>query len=249
MRDGVRSAIAALGFLTMAPVGRRAVIAAPDLRRGLVWFPLIGALVGGVVGVVGWGATSLLPAQVAAVLAVVAGAVTTGLLHLDGLADTADGIGAGLSGRDPRDVMSDPRVGSFGVVAIVLDLLLKIAVLWALLERPGFPWEVVAAAALGRTAVLGLVLTEPYAGSDVASGSWTRDPGRARCLIGIAVGLAIATAVAGARVVPMAGAGTLVTFAIARWSSRHLGGSRGDTFGAAIELTESLALVAALAAA
>ena len=248
MHDGVRSAIAALGFLTVAPVGRRAAIAERDLRRGMLLFPIVGAMVGGLVGLVGWGASLLLPPFPAAILAVAAGALITGLLHLDGLADTADGVGATLSGREPRGAMSDPRLGTFGVAAIVLDLSLRIAVLGALLGGPRFPWELVAAGALGRASVLGLSLAMPYARSAAAAGSWARSVDRPRCLVGLLSGLVVATAAVGARVVPIGLAGTLAALAIGRWSSRHLEGMRGDTYGAAIELTESVTLVAALAA-
>jgi adenosylcobinamide-GDP ribazoletransferase len=249
VREGVRSAIAALGFLSVAPVARRAATAEADLRRGLVWFPPIGALIGAVVAFVGWGAASRVPVPVACVLAVAAGALATGFLHLDGLADTADGIGASLSGSDPRDAMADPRIGTFGVVAIGLDLALKAAAVAALLGRPGFPWEVVAAGALGRVAVLGLVLGRRYGGSDEGSGAWTREPDRRRCVAGIGIGLSIAALAVGSSLVVMVAAGAAASIAVGRWSTRHLDGMRGDTFGAALELTESLSLVAVLAVA
>ena len=246
-RDGVRSAIAALSFLTAVPVGRRAAIAGADLRKGFALFPAIGAVVGGVAATVAWGASMILPPVPAAVLAVAAGVIVTGAFHLDGLADTADGVGAALGGRHPGEVMADPRLGTFGGAGLVLDLLLKTSVVSTLITPEGFPWAIVAAGTLGRMSVLALALAIPYAGPADGAGPWTRTLDRRRCLVGLAIGALIAIATAGLASLPMAAGAALVCAVVARWSSRHLGGMRGDTFGAAAELTETIGLAVALA--
>jgi adenosylcobinamide-GDP ribazoletransferase len=246
VREGVRSAIAALTFLTAVPVGRRAAIADRDLRPGIALFPAIGALVGAAVALVAWGAAMLVPPLPAAILAVATGAAVTGLLHLDGLADTADGVGAALAGGDPASVMDDPRLGTFGGAALALDLLLKTAVVSALVTD-GFPWDVVAAATLGRMAVLALTLAIPYAGAEDGAGSWIRTVDRRRCIGGLGTGALIAILTVGLTAIPMVAVSAAVALVIGRWSSRHLAGMRGDTFGAAVELVETLGLTAALA--
>jgi adenosylcobinamide-GDP ribazoletransferase len=247
VRDGVRSAIAALSFLTVVPVGRRAAIAAADLRRGVVLFPLVGAVVGAVTGLVAWGAALALPAFVAAVLGVAAGVAVTGAMHIDGLADTADGVGAALAGRDPTDVMSDPRLGTFGVVTLTLDLLLKVAVVSALVAGDRFPWETIASGALGRGSVLLLAFVLPYAGPGHGTGSWTGSLDRAWGFAGLVVGGLIGLATVGVAFVAMVASAALVCVAVGRWSSRHLSGTRGDTLGAAAEITETVSLAVALA--
>jgi adenosylcobinamide-GDP ribazoletransferase len=247
-RDGVRSAIAALSFLTAIPVGRRAAIADADLRTAVALFPAVGALVGGVVATVAWGAAMILPQVPAAVLAVAAGVIVTGAFHLDGLADTADGVGAALSGRDPGEVMADPRLGTFGGAALVLDLLLKTSVVSGLIITGGFPWAIVAAGTLGRMSILALALAIDYAGPEDGAGPWTRALDRRRCLAGLGTGAAIVILAVGVRSLAMAGVAAIVCLVVARWSSRHLAGMRGDTFGAAAELTETLGLAAVLAA-
>jgi adenosylcobinamide-GDP ribazoletransferase len=248
VRDGLRSAIAALTFLTAVPVGRRAAIADADLRRGVMLFPFIGGLVGGAVALVAWGAGHVLPTLPAALLGVGTGALLTGAMHLDGLADTADGLGAALAGRDPAPAMADPRLGTFGGVALGLDLLLKVSVLAAIIGSGRFPWEVVAAGALGRGSILALAVALPYAGPPEGAGAWTGSLGRRRFAAGLVIAGAIGVATAGPRVVAMLAASAVVCVLVGRWSSRHLSGMRGDTFGAAAELTETLALTAALAA-
>jgi adenosylcobinamide-GDP ribazoletransferase len=247
VRDGLRSAIAALSFLTAVPVGPGAAIAAADLRRGVVLFPLVGALVGGEMGLVTWAAAQVLPTLPAAALGVATGAILTGAMHLDGLADTADGIGAALAGRDPAPAMADPRLGTFGGVALALDLLLKASVLSALVEAGGFPWEAVAAGALGRGSILALAVALPYAGPAEGAGAWTGPLDGRRFAAGLVIAGGIGIATTGTRFPAMLAASAVVCVLLGRWSRRHLAGTRGDTFGATAELTETLALTAALA--
>jgi adenosylcobinamide-GDP ribazoletransferase len=239
--------VAAVTFLTAAPIGRGTEIRAPDLRRGLVLFPVVGALVGGLTAAVAWGAALAVPPFPAAALGVAAGVLVTAAMHLDGLADTADGMGAALVGRDPAAVMHDPRLGTFGGAALTLDLLLKVSVLSALVAGPRFPVEAIAAGVIGRAVPIALVVAVPYAGGASGAGAWVRGAGLAPSLVGItttsafgilAVGLAF-----GAMIVPA----VVIAVIVGRWSSRHLGGVTGDTLGATAELSETLALTVALA--
>ena len=151
MRERTRPLLAALSFLTAVPVARGTVLGTPDLRRAAVLFPVVGGAVGAFVATIVWGAAHLVPPFAAAVLGVAGGVAATAALHLDGLGDVADGVGASLGGREPAEAMRDPRLGTFGVAAVTLDLLLKAAVLSALVEA-GFPWPVVAAGAISRVA-------------------------------------------------------------------------------------------------
>jgi adenosylcobinamide-GDP ribazoletransferase len=248
VRDGIRSAVAAISFLTALPVGRRIEIREHHLAAGLAMFPIVGGVVGLVMALIAVGAASVLPPFPAAVLGVSASVILTAALHLDGLADTADGLGASLAGRDPVAAMVDPRAGVAGVAAVALDLLLKVSVVAAFVDAGGFPWVFVAAGALSRGSVLALMLAIPYAGSDAGAGAWLRArAGRTAGAIGILAMLVIGAVTDGLAFVAMLVAAALVAVLVGRWSGRTLGGMRGDTFGAAAELTESLGLVAVLA--
>jgi adenosylcobinamide-GDP ribazoletransferase len=242
MRERTRPVRAALAFLTVLPVGD---VDERDLRRGLALLPLAGAAVGGLVALVAWGAASALPPLAAGALGAAAGVVLTAALHLDGLGDTADGIGARLAGADPAAAMRDPRLGAFGVAAIALDLFMK-SVLLAALTSEGFPWAVVAAAALSRWAPVALAWRLPYAGS--GSGAWTDATGPRPVAIAAALALVVAVPAVAWRAAPMALAVVAVTPPLARWARRALGGSTGDVAGAAIELAELSALAVAVAA-
>ena len=241
MRDRARGALGAIAFLTAVPVGRVTQLREADLRRGVVLFPLVGGAVGGIVALVTWSAAVVLPAIPAATLGVAAGIVVTAAFHLDGLGDVADALG----GRDPHQAMRDPRLGTFGVAGVTLDLLLKVSVV-ASLATSRFPWAIVAAASVARVAPVALAWRLPYVGG--GTGGWTADIG-ARSVVAALV-------VAGVVVVPTVGAfGTALMLVVVgasvvglgRWSRRRLGGVTGDVFGASAELGETLALAVALA--
>jgi adenosylcobinamide-GDP ribazoletransferase len=243
----MRFAVAAVTFLTAVPIGRRVGIREHDLRTGAVLFPIVGALVGAFAGVVSWGATFVVPPLVAAVLGIATGVLVTAALHLDGLADVADGMGAALAARDPWAAMRDPRLGTFGGAALVLDLVLKTSVLMALVAGPRFPLELLAASALARVTPLALAATLPYSSPEGSSGGWTRGVGLGILLAATAIASAIGIVAVGPVFLAMLGVGALVTMLMGRWSAGHLGGVTGDVFGASAELTETLALTAALA--
>jgi adenosylcobinamide-GDP ribazoletransferase len=245
MRERIRPVLAALSFLSAVPVGRAVDLGPLDLRRSAALLPAIGGVVGALVALVAWGSAQVLPAFVAAVLGVAAGVAVTAALHLDGLGDVADGIGASLAGRDPAHAMRDPRLGTFGIAAVVLDLLLRTSTLSALVLG-GFPWPVIAAGTLSRVAPVAMASRLPYAGG--GSGTWTVGIGARAVAIASVIALAIAIPSAGLATIGMIVAIVVGSTLIGWWSNRQLGGATGDVFGAAIELGETLALVAALAA-
>jgi adenosylcobinamide-GDP ribazoletransferase len=244
MHERTRPLLAALSFLTAVPVARGTALGAHDLRRAAALFPVVGALIGATVATIAWGAAQVLPPFAAAILGVASGVVATAALHLDGLGDVADGVGASFGGRDPVEAMRDPRLGTFGVAGVALDLLLKAALLSALVGA-GFPWPVVAAGAISRAAPVAVAWRLPYAGG--GTGGWTDGIGGGSAAAAIVVALAIAIPCAGPATPAMALAVGVVAIGLGSWSRRRLGGATGDVFGACIELGETLALVTAVA--
>lgn len=244
MRERTRPVVAALSFLTAVPIGRG--VGERDLTRGAALFPVIGAAVGAVAAVVAWGAAHVLPPFAAAVLGVASGVTATAALHLDGLGDVADGIGAALSGSDPAEAMRDPRLGAFGVAAVALDLLLKVSLLAALVGQ-GFPWAVVAAGALSRAAPIALAWRSPYAGG--GAGAWLNAIGGRTAIATLLVALTVAVPSAGGPATgAMVAVAAVLVLVLSTWSKRHLGGFTGDVLGASAELGETLMLAAAIAA-
>ena len=149
---GLRAAVA---FLTRVPVGS----ADDDPGRSVPWFPVVGALVGLVVAGLYAGALQLLPALPAAAIAVAAGVLLTGAFHEDGLADTADALGA-WEPEEARRILKDPTHGTYGVSALVLVLVTRVGALsalggWAALA------VLPAAHALARAASLSMLTAVP----------------------------------------------------------------------------------------
>jgi adenosylcobinamide-GDP ribazoletransferase len=241
----IRAAIAAVSFLTRLPIGgAAAAVTEADLRAGAAWFPAVGALVGLLGATGGWLVAMRAPAALAAVLVVVIETLATGAFHLDGLADTADGLGAASTGRDPLPVMRESTVGAFGVVAVVLDLALRIAATTAVLGR-GFPWAIVAAAGAARFAPLVLARTVRYLRPNGGSGSWVGGGVPAGTMVfAAATSIAVCAAAGAARAAAILVTVLLVSAAIGAIARQRFSGVTGDVFGAAAELAQTLALAA-----
>ena len=220
---------AALGFLTPLPVGART----PD-DGTLRWFPLAGAAIGLVVGAAWWGSAELFPPLVAAGIAVAVDVAVTGALHIDGLADSADGLVPHLDGAERRRaVMAAPDVGAFGIAAVAVALVLR----WsALASTEPDVLLVVAVWCASRSCMAVALVRGPYVGGGLAS-AFT-GASTVPAVLGLAAAVALAPVAAGVAV------GAIAVVAFAR---RRLGGVTGDVLGAAGVVGETVALVAATA--
>lgn len=155
MLRGVRTA---LSFLTVLPFPAPRDFRPEDLGRAAPHYPLAGYVVGGVVAAVLW-APLPIPAGVRGALALLAWLLVTGMLHLDGLLDSADALLAPVSPQRRLEILRDVRVGAFGVGVGVATLLL----LWSELSSPMPWWAPVVAAVSARFAVTGPLAVFPAA--------------------------------------------------------------------------------------
>jgi adenosylcobinamide-GDP ribazoletransferase len=244
--DELRAAAAALAFQTRVPVGRWLDLSGDDVARAGVAFPIVGASIGAAVGATSYGLSGPLPPLLAASLAVGAGAILTGALHLDALADTADALGARTRDR-ALEIMRDHAIGAYGAVALVVDLLVKVAALAALDERPRVVAIAAAAGAVSRAVPVALAAALPYARSGGGTGSSLTRGGTVRALLAAIVGAALAVGIARAAGAVAAGVAAAIAVVTVAGLRSWLGGVTGDTLGAAVEVTETAALVAAVA--
>ena len=246
VRAEARAFAAAITLLTRVPLGRRVRVDATDVARSLAWLPLVGTALGGAIALAGRGLEGRLDDGPAAVLIVSAWALATGAIHLDGLADSADALGGG--DRDRRlAIMRDSQIGSFGALALVLVVALKIALVVAVLARGHHLW-LIAIPAVGRVAASGLAAVLPYAREQGTGAALVSGGRRAeRLAVALATALVVALACARLRGLLAVAAAALVALAIGRLAARRLGGVTGDVLGAAIELAECAALLALLA--
>jgi adenosylcobinamide-GDP ribazoletransferase len=241
----LRAALAAVCFLTRLPLGRRVALDGEDLTRAGTAFPLVGAAIGAGVGALAVALNGPLSTLLAVTVAVSAGTLLTGALHLDALADTADALGAG-SREQALAIMRDSTIGAFGATAIALDLLLKTAALAALVRDGRAVRYALVAGVLARVVAVLLAAALPYARAGAGAGvALTRDGGpRAAVAGGLAIAIAIAAAGAGGAL--LAGAAATLTLLFALAYRRWLAGVTGDALGAALELTETGLLLLAV---
>jgi adenosylcobinamide-GDP ribazoletransferase len=237
------AALAAVSFLTRLRIGR-ADVGPEDLARGVPFFPLVGALVGAATAGIAIAARHPFPVPLAAILAVGFQVVVTGAFHLDGLADTADSYGASSRER-ALEIMRDAATGTFGTVAIVLDVALKSTAVALLLGSGDLLGPFVAASALGATAVLiGSAL--PYAGVH-GTGSFAGDVRARSAWATAALAALIAAAAIRIEALPAIGVAAGVGVLWAVHGRRRLGGYTGDTLGAAAELIQISVLLTLVA--
>lgn len=249
LKDGIprlaRAGTLALTFLTVVPVRSvGAVVSDDDLAASRFAYPLVGGAIGLVLAVLSWRLSRAGVAPgVSAFLLVTAGVALTGGLHLDGLADSADGLFLGGDRARRLSVMRDPHVGSFGVTAIVLAVAGRYAVLSALPDPQR--WRaVLGAAVVSRSLVLVSAGQAGYARPQ-GTGRILVEATTFRDALGAAlVALAAGWAASGASGFLAAFLTIALACAITGFAARRLGGVTGDTLGALIETGELLFLLA-----
>lgn len=229
----------ALGFLT--PLGGASV---PDAST-FTWFPAVGALIGLVLGGLWWGSGELWTPAVAAAIVVAADLACTGLLHLDGLVDSADGLLPQLPRGRRLALMAEPTVGSYGVAVAVVVLLLRFAALSSLAPDAlllGALW------CASRTTMAVAARALPYARSEgglasvLLGGDW-----RPVAAIGVVGSVALGALAGGPHAVVAVVIGGLAGVGVLTLGVRRLGGFTGDVLGAAGMIVETVALLAAAA--
>lgn len=237
--------IAAWTFLTIFPAPWRSADDGGDsLRASAVMFPLVGLALGLAAWLAACALTGLFPVGAAAAIGVALLAWFSGCLHLDGLADSADGL---LGRRDPDKVlavMKDSRVGAHGAAVLVLLLLAKYACL-ASLAPHDMPFALLVAPLAGRTAMLFPMAMLPYA-REQGLGTLFAISRPARLLVGASVLVFVCLAAIRGFWEGAAGFGLWLVVALA-WTAylkRRIGGATGDCYGAACELGETAALLA-----
>mgnify|MGYP001589761025 CR=1 FL=1 len=127
--------LVALQFLTILPVKIKSEIKEKDFGDSLLYFPVVGLLIGLLLSL-GVLSFSFLPALVKSAMILILSILITGGIHLDGFADTCDGFYGNKSGEKILEIMRDSRIGVMGVIGIVSLLLLKFSVIVSLSEAP-----------------------------------------------------------------------------------------------------------------
>jgi len=237
----------AVALLTRIPVPQRAEMVPERMARAQRAFPLVGAMVGLAAGLVDRCLLAIaVPELAAAAVALGAGALLTGALHEDGLADVGDGFGGGRDREKKLAIMRDSRIGAYGVLALLVSFVAKCSALASLPIAEIIP-ALIVAHALARAAIPVVTANMPFAREDGLGRSAGR-PDTASAVIAAVIAVVIALLclpVGNALLAVLVTGAAAAAMAVLAW--RQIGGVTGDVFGA-IEQTAETAVLLILAA-
>lgn len=241
----MKTLFAAFRFLTVIPLPHVLVGTEADLERSVYLFPVVGIILGALLAALDASLAAILPVLPASAALVLALAAITGGLHLDGLADTADGFMSSRPRERILEIMKDSRTGPMGVTAIASVLIMKISLL-ASVTGPVRPAIIILMPAAGRSAMLMIMGILSYVRSEGGLGSlFMRRRSPLRTVWGLFFLLAAGWAAAGLLGFAAGLACTAVTALAGFYMHRKIKGLTGDTLGAACEIVETIPLLTA----
>jgi adenosylcobinamide-GDP ribazoletransferase len=232
----------AVSFLTILPVGQAHVFEGKELARSMAYFPLVGLVIGLLLALAQYLFLFFLPKAVALWFVIGLLAFLTRGLHLDGLADTMDGLASGGTKEKVLEVMKDSRIGAFGVISLILLLGAKY---FCLEQIPGssLPCSFIIMSVLGRNAMVLVCYRSSYARPEGLAKPFAEHLGARQVAVSLITALGIGLLLMGLK-------GTFAFFGIVLFSvgfrlffKKRLGGITGDILGAANELSELLCLL------
>ena len=212
---------------------------ADNLANSLPWFPVVGALLGSLVALLAWVVGQRLNWPFGAgILCLALSTILTGGLHLDGLADTFDSFG-GHTREKKLEIMKDPRIGSFGVMAVCIDMLMKFAALAPLAGIP-HPLLIILPFILSRTAQVALIAALPYARSEGGTGRrFVEGADVNHATIAALIGIGACVLISPFYGLVLAAIAGLAVFLLWLWMRHEFAGITGDLIGMSSEIVES----------
>ncbi|MDE3194563.1 MAG: adenosylcobinamide-GDP ribazoletransferase [Chloroflexota bacterium] len=242
MRSALLAPGLALGFLTIAPLRLSSDVPRRAFPLAVALFPVVGLALGAVAGAADAALERFVPGSVAAAIDLALLAVATGGLHLDGLADAADGLLGNMPRERRLDAMREPGIGAFGVAAVALVLVVEYA---ALAATPPATRVVVLAVALAvsRWSMALILWRFPYARPAGIATPFRDGLRAAHVAVAAAVTAAVASALLASGGIVLAVVGTAVALTVGWRAVDRLGGCTGDVYGAAGELAFATCLV------
>jgi adenosylcobinamide-GDP ribazoletransferase len=229
--------LAAVQFLTILPLPRGLCPDERALGGSLPFFPVVGLGIGAAIALMDWGLGFLFPVGVTSVLAVILLIAASGGLHLDGLADTADGFFSSRPRERILDIMRDSRTGPMGVAAIVCVVALKIALI-AAVAAPGRAWVLLMTPIAGRCALLIQMALLPSLRPNGLARVFHRNISLGHALWALIFLIATGGLAGGIPGFVAGGVSFLFALIFTAYVRRRIGGLTGDTLGAACEWAE-----------
>ncbi|AKC61543.1 adenosylcobinamide-GDP ribazoletransferase [Clostridium sporogenes] len=225
-------------FFTRIPINKNLQCEKVNFRRGAFFLPIVASIIGGMEFLIYLGLKNFLPPNVIIVLLLLFTAMITGGLHMDGLADTCDGF---FSLRDKQriiEIMKDSRIGSYGTIALIIDLLLKYELLYSLVLK-GYSIAIVLAPIIGKISILFLCLSKRTAKKNGSGNIFIGNMSKTIIFSITIIILMISTYFLGvkATITPFIGV-LLITYLVYLLCLNKINGLTGDTLGACNELGE-----------
>lgn len=242
----IKSLILMLQFFTRLPIPLQIDMDKRTISRGILFFPLVGMLT----GLISWVAYFILgfiSTDAAALGAVFGAVVVTGGLHIDGLSDTCDGFFSARSRERILEIMKDSRVGSFGVIAIVLDLLSRYVLVGSLPQREALLALVLISGA-SRLGAAYLITFGKTARPGGLGEMFSSSSNRVYFIISAVLYTALGAFLGGYVFLITLGVMMGFCLVVMGYSYKIIGGLTGDVYGAYIELSEIIGLVALMGA-
>ncbi len=238
--DGLRRA---LGFLTIYPLRASDAWTPEALGSSMVYYPVVGLFIGLALWILYVLLSTLFPPTVAYVLLLSGLAIMTGGLHLDGLADTIDGLSGGYNREETLHIFKDPHVGTMAVVGIVLVVLAKYASLNVLPHEAILP-ALVLMSVLSRYSMVQLACFSPYARTNGGLGEpFVQGIKQEHFLTTMLLTVSMVLLFGGIRGLMIWLLVCLATLGIQTYFRRRLNGITGDVLGATNEINEALVLI------
>lgn len=227
----------ALQFLTKVPITLPYIPTPKQNAYSVLYYPLIGLMIGGLL----WAVAVYLPA-----VPIVKGAIITALwvwitggLHLDGLSDTVDGFVGGYGDEERTlDIMKDPHIGAMGVMAIVVAILLKFALVVGVSQANGNLLGLIFVPILGRLSLLYLLLTTPYIRQNGLGSALSAYLPKQLTVVVFLLSLLNVFILPIQLAIGLIIVFFLMVFYLQYWFKKRIGGITGDTLGAGLEIVE-----------
>lgn len=238
-------------FMTRLPLGLEPKFDSDSLGKSMKFFPIVGMVMGIILFAFFWGLSKVIYSpMVMVVLLIIIEVILTGGLHLDGLADTFDGIFSYRSKQKMLDIMKDSRLGTNGGLVLILYFILKVALVYELDMTIGLPSGIVflLTPAIARLNSVVNCASAPYARATGMGKTFVDNTNGCGVVVATVITLAYMFAVCQLFFLPyvllvIVPIVMLLGFIFAKLMTRKIGGVTGDTLGAVVELSEILVIL------
>ncbi|MBC2579806.1 adenosylcobinamide-GDP ribazoletransferase [Clostridium sp. DJ247] len=242
MKETICNFLLMLQFFTRIPVNINLPCEKHNFRRGSVFLPIIGFIVGIIQWLIYKMLIKVLPVSTSIVLILLVGVIVTGAMHIDGLGDTCDGFFAFKGSGRIIEIMKDSRIGTYACIVIVIDFLLRYTLLVFIV--PNFSIAIIVVPIIARLSILFLASVGKSAKSNGTGNFFVGNFGKMQFVIGIVITIGILILIMNPRhVIILTISALALSFLFNFYCNIKINGLTGDTLGANNELVEILTLI------